>query len=96
LLCEVATPSSGPGRCSDFADDRLENLPREGIDGDLGGLPYTYVDDVSLVHAHFGGNHRHVGHRHERASGEFWMPDDDSLAFADGEVGNDAVERARA
>src|SRR5258706_7666653 len=44
LTGSVALRGGNPGRAdqgvvSDFADDRLENLPREGIDGDLGGLP---------------------------------------------------------
>ena len=50
------------------------------------------VDDVGLVDLDLGGDDGHVGEGHEGGAVGVLNADDDGLAFADGDVGDEAVE----
>ena len=50
------------------------------------------VDDVGLVDLDLGGDDGHVGERHQGGALGVLDADDDGFAFADGHVGDDAVE----
>ncbi len=39
-----------------------------GVDGYFGGLAQMHVHNVSLIHFHFRGNHRHIGERQQSAA----------------------------
>src|SRR6266496_4760885 len=56
------------GVVADLTDDAVEDFARDGVDGHVGGLAEMHVDDVGLVHLDFGGDHRHVGDRHQGAA----------------------------
>ena len=50
------------------------------------------VDDVGLVDLDLGGDDGHVGEGHDGGAAGVLDADDDGLAFADGDVGDEAVE----
>ena len=50
------------------------------------------VDDVGLVDLDLGGDDGHVGEGHQGGALGVLDADDDGLAFADGDVGDEAVE----
>ncbi len=70
----------------------LEDLAGHGVDGDIGRLADLDVDDVGLVHLDFGGNDAHIGDGHQSGAFGVLNADDDGLAFADRQVGHDAVK----
>jgi len=70
----------------------LERPAGERVDGDVGGLAQGDVDDVGLVDLDLGGDDGHVGEGHQGGSLGVLDTDDDGLAFAHGDVGDQAVE----
>ena len=70
----------------------LEDLPGQCIDGDVGRLAVPHVDDVGLVYLDLGCDDGHVGDCHQRAARRVLNADDHRLAFANREVGDDAIE----
>ena len=80
------------GLVADFGDVAFEGAAGEGIDGDVGGLAELDVDDVGLVDLDLGGDDGHVGERHQGGALGVLDADDDGFAFADGDVGDEAVK----
>ncbi len=80
------------GLIADLGDVAFEDAAGQGIDGDVGGLVERDVDDVGLVDLDLGGDDGHVGEGHQGGSLGVLDADDDGLAFADGDVGDEAVE----
>ena len=65
IRCEVATPVERTMALLPISvTTAVKGLLGNGVDRDFGGLAELHVDDVGLVHLHFGGNDRHVGKRH--------------------------------
>src|ERR1019366_243247 len=56
------------GVSSDLGDRAFELLLGNGVDGHLSRLSQLHIYEVGLVNFHLGGNHRHVGNRHQRAA----------------------------
>ncbi len=80
------------GLIADFGDMAFEDLAGQGVDGDVGGLAEGDIDDVGFIDLHFGGDDGHVGEGHEGGTLGVLNADDHSFSFADGLVGDDAVE----
>ncbi len=77
---------------ADFGDLAGEGLAGEGVDGDVGRLAEGDVDDVGLVDLDFGGDDGHVGEGHQGGALGVLDAEDDGLALADGDVGDEAIE----
>ena len=84
------------GLIADLGDVAFEDPAGQGIDGDVGGLVESDIDDVGLVDLDLGGDDGHVGEGHEGGALGVLNADDDGLAFADGNVGDEAVEGSAA
>ena len=80
------------GLIADQRDVALEDLAGKRVDGDVGGLADLDVDDVGFVHLHFGSDDAHVGKGHQRGAFGVLNAVDDGFAFADRQVGHDAVK----
>ncbi len=73
-------------------DVAFEVAAGQRVDGDVGRLADLDVDDVGFVDLDFGGDDAHVGEGHQGGALGVLNADDDRFAFADGQVGDDAVE----
>ncbi len=80
------------GLVADLGDVALEDLAGEGVDGNVGGLAEPDVDDVGFVDLDLGGDDGHVGDGHEGGALGVLDAFDDGFAFANGLIGDDAVE----
>jgi hypothetical protein len=74
----------------------FEDTAGECIDGDIGGLVQSDVDDVGFVDLDLGGDDGHVGEGHEGGAFGVLNADDDGFTLTDGDVGDEAVERGAA
>jgi hypothetical protein len=86
------TSGAEEGLVADLGDVAFEDAAGQGIDSDVDGLVHADVDDVGLVDFDLGGDDGHVGEGHEGRAFGVLDAEDDGLTFADGDVGDEAVE----
>ena len=77
---------------ADLSDVPFEDAAGQGIYSDVGWLIDGDVDDVCLVDLDFGGDDGHVGEGHQGGAFGVLNTEDDGLAFADRNVGDEAVK----
>src|SRR5437879_2159774 len=81
------------GRVADLDHVALECAVRNGIDSDIGHLIQLHVNDVGLIHFHFGGDQRHVGYGHDHRARQIGQARNHGLTHAHRQIGHHTVER---
>jgi len=78
---------------SDLGYFSFEYLSRDGVDGDVRFLAVSHIDDVGLIHLHFGRDDGHVRQGHQEAAVGILNAGNHVVADTFRQIADDAVDR---